>query len=60
MRLVIERALALRLEAQGLASIDVTTSIDTVISAVESERPDIGSFAAPDGTVTILLSGTRP
>jgi eukaryotic-like serine/threonine-protein kinase len=56
MRLVIECALALRLEAQGLASIDVTTSIDTVISAVESERPDIGSFAAPDGTVTILFS----
>ena len=56
MRLVIERALALRLEAQGLASIDVTTSIDTVISAVESERPDIRSFAAPDGTVTILFS----
>jgi class 3 adenylate cyclase/tetratricopeptide (TPR) repeat protein len=56
MRLVIERALALRLEAQGLATVDVTTSIDTVISAVESERPDIRSFAAPDGTVTILFS----
>ncbi|HEX2436567.1 MAG TPA: hypothetical protein VHI76_07920 [Solirubrobacterales bacterium] len=27
-----------------------------MISAVESERPDIGSFAAPDGTVTILFS----
>ena len=56
MKLIIERALALRLEAQGLASIDVTTSIDSVISAVESERPDIRSFAAPDGTVTILFS----
>ena len=56
MRLIIERALALRLEAQGLSAIDVTTSIDTVISAVESERPDIRSFAAPDGTVTILFS----
>jgi predicted ATPase len=56
MRLVIERALALRLEAQGLAAVDVTTSIDTVISAVESERPDISSFASADGTVTILFS----
>jgi class 3 adenylate cyclase len=56
MTLVIERALALRLQAQGLAAVDVTTSIDTVISAVESERPDIRSFAAPDGTVTILFS----
>ena len=56
MRLLIERALALRLEAQGLAQVDVTTSIDTVISAVENERPDIRSFASPDGTVTILFS----
>ena len=56
MRLLIERALALRLEAQGLAAVDVTTSIDTVISAVESERPDISSFASADGTVTILFS----
>ncbi|MGH2991025.1 MAG: adenylate/guanylate cyclase domain-containing protein, partial [Solirubrobacterales bacterium] len=56
MRRVVERALALRLEAQGLAAVDVTTSIDTVISAVESERPDIRSFASADGTVTILFS----
>jgi len=56
MRLLVERALALRLEAQGLAAVDVTTSIDTVISAVESERPDIRSFASADGTVTILFS----
>ncbi len=56
MRRLVERALALRLEAQGLAAVDVTTSIDTVISAVESERPDIRSHAAPDGTVTILFS----
>jgi class 3 adenylate cyclase len=56
MRLLIERALGLRLEAQGLSAVDVTTSIDTVISAVESERPDIRSFASADGTVTILFS----
>ena len=56
MRPVVEQALALRLEAQGLSAVDVKTSIDTMISAVESERPDVRSFAAPDGTVTILFS----
>ncbi len=56
MRLVIERALALRLEAQGLAAVDVTTSIDTVVSALESERPDIRSLASADGRVTIMFS----
>ena len=56
MRLLIERALALRLEAQGLSAVDVTTSIDTVVSALESERPDILSLASVDGSVTILFS----
>jgi class 3 adenylate cyclase/tetratricopeptide (TPR) repeat protein len=56
MRAMSDDALALKLEAQGLAGIDVTTSIDDVISAVESERPDIRAHAAPDGTVTILFS----
>jgi class 3 adenylate cyclase len=36
--------------------VDVKDSIDTMISAVESERPDVRSYAAPDGTVTILFS----
>ena len=35
------RALALKLERQGLAGVDAMTSIDDVIDAVESERPDI-------------------
>jgi eukaryotic-like serine/threonine-protein kinase len=56
MRPVVESALALRLEAQGLSAVDVKTSIDTMMSAVSSERPDVRSFAAPDGTVTILFS----
>jgi class 3 adenylate cyclase len=56
MRTLVEEALALRLEAQGLSAVDVRTSIDTMISAVESERPDVRSFAAADGTVTILFS----
>ncbi|HKG36769.1 MAG TPA: AAA family ATPase [Solirubrobacterales bacterium] len=51
-----ERALAFKLAARGLAGVDVTSSIDEVIDAVESERPDIRGLAAPDGTVTILFS----
>jgi eukaryotic-like serine/threonine-protein kinase len=53
---IADRALRLRLEAQGLAEIDVTTSIDEVVSALEHERPDLRAHAAPDGTVAILFS----
>jgi class 3 adenylate cyclase len=56
MRAITDQALAAKLEAQGLAGVDATTSIDEVIAAVESERPDIRAHAAPDGTVTILFS----
>jgi class 3 adenylate cyclase len=56
MRSLTEAALAVKLEAQGIADVDATTSIDDVIAAVESERPDIRAHAAPDGTVTILFS----
>ena len=56
MRGLTEQALALRLEAQGLAAIDATTSIDLVAEVVSSERPDIAAHAAPDGQVTILFS----
>ncbi len=51
-----ERALALKLEAQGLTDIDADSTIDDVIGVVEQERPDIRSYAAPDGSVTILFS----
>ncbi len=51
-----EEALAARLEAQGLSGLDTTTSIDFMIEAVASERPDIAAHAAPDGKVTILFS----
>ena len=55
-RCVVDRALALRLEAQGLSGVDVTTSIDEVVEAFEAERPDLRAHAAPDGTVAILFS----
>jgi len=51
-----EEALAARLEAQGLSGLDTTTSIDFMIDAVASERPDIAAHAAADGKVTILFS----
>jgi class 3 adenylate cyclase len=55
-RALVERGLALRLEAQGLAGVDVTTSIDDLANALETERPDLRAHAAPDGTVAILFS----
>jgi class 3 adenylate cyclase len=56
MRALTDQALAAKLSAQGLAGVDATTSIDEVIAAVESEKPDIRAYAAPDGTVTVLFS----
>ena len=55
-RWIVDRALRDRLEAQGLTGIDVTTSIDEMVSALEEERPDMRAHAAPDGTVAILFS----
>jgi class 3 adenylate cyclase len=56
MKLVVEKALALKLRAQGVAGDGVKTSIDTVAAAVERERPNLRRHAAPDGTVTILFT----
>jgi class 3 adenylate cyclase len=53
---LVEQAVAARLEAQGLGSLDVSTSIDFMIDEVASEQPDIAAHAAPDGQVTILFS----
>jgi class 3 adenylate cyclase len=52
----VERALALKMELQGVSSTDFKTSIDAVAQTVQSERPDISLHAAPDGTVTIMFS----
>ena len=56
MRPLMERVLTRKLELQGVASVDIRTSIDAVASAVQTEQPDLRSQAAPDGTVTILFS----
>ncbi|MEX1255963.1 MAG: protein kinase [Dehalococcoidia bacterium] len=52
----VERALALKLDLQGIAGYDVNTSIDTVAVVINAERPDLRSHAAPDGTVTLLFT----
>ncbi len=56
MHRLLNEALTARLEAQGLGSLDATTSIDFMIGEVASEQPDIAAHAAPDGQVTILFS----
>ena len=56
MKLVVERALAAKLRAQGVASGSLDTSIDAVVSVVQQERPDLRGHVAPDGTVTILFT----
>ncbi len=56
MRKLLERCVRLRLEAQGVAGVDVNASIDSVALAVSGERPDLGPLAAADGRVTILFS----
>jgi class 3 adenylate cyclase len=52
----LEKALALKLRAQGIDTSDARTSIDAVAAVVQSEHPDLRQHAAPDGTVTILFS----
>ncbi len=53
----LERALRLKMEAQGIDVTSPETSIDAVAASVEVERPDLPPKAvAPDGTVTILFT----
>jgi class 3 adenylate cyclase len=52
----IDRVLADKLRSQGIDADDVRTSIDAVAASVEHRRPDLRSFAAPDGHVTLMFS----
>jgi class 3 adenylate cyclase len=56
MKVLVERCLGLKLQAQGVSSTDFQTSIDAVAASVYVDKPDLRSHAAPDGTVTILFS----
>jgi class 3 adenylate cyclase len=53
----LERALALKLRAQGVSdAVAPTASIDAVAAFVERERPDLRAHASPEGTVAILFT----
>ncbi len=56
MTALVEKALALKLRAQGIDTVAPQTSIDAIAVAVQSEHPDLTRHAAPDGTVTILFT----
>ncbi len=56
MTALLERSLALKLTAQGADLSDSGASIEAVASLVYTEKPDLKSHAAPDGTVTIMFS----
>jgi class 3 adenylate cyclase len=55
MKKIIERALVLKLELQGVAGANIYTSIDAVAGVLQRERPDISTHAASDGTVAIMF-----
>jgi class 3 adenylate cyclase len=52
----LERALALKLRAQGVPDVAPTASIDAVVSVVERERPDLRAHASADGNIAILFT----
>jgi len=56
MKLVTERALALKLEAQGVDAASTEHSVYAVASVVQAARPDMSVDAAADGTVTLVFS----
>jgi class 3 adenylate cyclase len=56
MKVLAERALGLKLRAQGVDSADTQQSIYAVATEVERNQPDLGAHAAPDGTVTLMFS----
>ncbi|HVE95010.1 MAG TPA: AAA family ATPase [Acidimicrobiales bacterium] len=53
---LVEQALHVKLELQGVASSSPTASIDMVAAGVSMERPDLASHAADDGQVTLVFS----
>ncbi len=52
----LERALDLKMRAQGSASSEVKASIAIVASSVEAKRPSLSVAAGPDGNVTLMFS----
>jgi class 3 adenylate cyclase len=56
MKVLLEKALATKLEAHGVDSLDTRHSIYAVASALQRQPPDLSPRAAPDGTVTLAFS----
>ena len=55
-KLYLDRVIAKKLELQGAGSTDTQTSLVSLTTSVEADRPDVASAVAPDGTVTLLFS----
>jgi class 3 adenylate cyclase len=53
---LVEKALASKLELQGVDSGVIDRSINVVTNSVSRNRPDLRTHAAPDGTVTLMFS----
>jgi class 3 adenylate cyclase len=51
-----EKALWVKLEAQGIAASDTQQSIHAVASQIDHRATDLTRHAAPDGTVTLMFS----
>ena len=56
LKVLLERSLELKMQAQGVDLADLSTSIKAVAAAVYVDKPDLRSHAAPDGTVTLLFT----
>jgi len=56
MKPLVEKALATKLQAQGIDIASPQTSIEAVAVSVYVDKPDLRPHAAPDGTVTIMFS----
>jgi class 3 adenylate cyclase len=56
MKMVLEKALALKLEAQGADMSDTKHSIYAIAASIGNDRPDLGAHAAADGSVTLMFS----
>jgi class 3 adenylate cyclase len=52
----LERALAIKMRAQGSQSSHVKASIAVVAASVEAKRPSMSMVAGEDGTVTLMFS----
>jgi serine/threonine protein kinase/class 3 adenylate cyclase len=53
---LVEQVLRYKIDLQGAGSSDSQTSLVSLTTSVEEQRPNVASAAAPDGTVTLLFS----